>query len=223
MLKLMANLGYRESLVLWRHPGQLLQPLLFFVIIASLFPLAISPDPRLLMQIAPGVIWMAILFALILSFSHLFADDYLDGSLEQHIISCHPLSVWVLVKVLLHSLMIILPMLIFLPCLSLAYALSEAAIINLLLAMLLAVPSMCLLGALGASVILSLRNGTLLLALILLPLYVPILIFASAAVVHAQNQQSAAAELSLLAALLVLLSVLLPAATSYCLRTAAEA
>jgi len=219
---MLKHLFYREWLLLLRSPAQLFQPLLFFVVIVSLFPLAISPDPRILMQIGPGIIWMGILFALILSFSPLFAEDYQDGSLEQLVINCYPLSALVLVKVLVHSLMLGLPLMLLLPLMAFAYDLSTQAIVSLIMSLALALPSLCLVGALGASVVLALRNGTLLLALILLPLYVPILIFASAAVVHAQANQSAAAELALLGALLVLFLVLIPPATSYCLRTAVE-
>ena len=222
MIKLMANLFYREWLLLLRSPLHLIQPLLFFVVIVSLFPLAISPDPRILVQIGPGIIWIGILFALILSFAQLFAEDYHDGCLEQLVINCHPLSILVIAKVFVHSLMIGLPLILLLPLIAFAYDLSLPAILNLIASLALALPSLCLLGSLGASVILSLRNGTLLLSLILLPLYVPILIFASAAVMHAELNQSATAELALLGAILVLFMVLLPPATSYCLRTAVE-
>lgn len=223
MFKQWRHLFYREYLLAIRSPSEWLHPLLFFVVVVSLFPLAISPDPHLLTQIGPGIIWMATLFAAILSFSHLFLSDYQDGSLEQLILNIRPLSLVVLTKVGMHALLLGLPLIVLSPFLAVAYDLSPLAVINLVLSLLLGVPSLCLLGSMAASITLSLRNSSLLLALILLPLYVPILIFSSSAVMRAQLGQPAAAEFSMLAALFIFLIMLAPWVSSYCLKVAVEA
>jgi heme exporter protein B len=218
--KLIIKLLMREWKLALRSCSDLFYSLGFFIVIVSLFPMAISPDPELLKLVGPGIIWMAVLFASILSLPQLFNADFKDGNLEQYLLTVQPLSSLVIVKILVHGLFIGLPLLVLAPLLALFYQLSTQAIINLVLSLLLGIPSIYLLGAIGAAITIGLRNSALLLTFILLPLYVPILIFATSAVIHAQ--QSTHAEFALLGALFIFLLILAPLVTSYCLRLTAE-
>ncbi len=212
----------REFLLNVRDLSELLHPLIFFMVVVSLFPLAISPDPKLLASIGPGIIWMAVLFASILSFPNLFYHDYQDGSLEQSVLNIRPLSMIVLTKVLLHSALLGIPLLILSPVLAMGYHLDHSALIALMLSLLIGIPSLCLLGAIGSAITVSLNQSGILLALILLPLYVPILIFASSAVLRSERGESVNAELALLGAIFIFLLMLAPIVTSYCLKVAVE-
>ena len=217
---LAAVLG-RELRLASRRPADALGGLLFFVLVGSLFPLALGPDANLLQQIAPGVMWVAALLAVLLGQHRLFEGDWADGSLEQWLLVPQPLPLLVLVKVAAHWLLGVAPLLLVAPLLGWQYGLDGAVIAVLLASLALGTPSLYLLAALGAALTLGLR-GQLLLVLVVLPLSIPVLIFGSHAVAQAQQGLSAAPALNLLGALLCLVLLAGPWAIGAALRLALE-
>ncbi|SES20405.1 MULTISPECIES: heme exporter protein CcmB [Halopseudomonas] len=171
----------REWRLAWRRPGDLLNPLVFFALVVSLFPLAVGPEPTMLRSMAPGVIWVAALLATLLSLDGLFRSDYDDGSLEQWVLSPHPLALMVLVKVLHHWLLSGLAMVLLAPLFGLMLALPLSSLPVLVLTLLLGTPVLSLLGAVGAALTVGLKSGGVLLALLILPLYIPVLILGTGA------------------------------------------
>ena len=171
----------REWRLAWRRPGDLLNPLVFFALVVSLFPLAVGPEPSMLRSMAPGVIWVAALLATLLSLDGLFRSDYEDGSLEQWVLSPHPLALMVLVKVLHHWLLSGLAMVLLAPLFGLMLALPLSSLPVLVLTLLLGTPVLSLLGAVGAALTVGLKSGGVLLALLILPLYIPVLILGTGA------------------------------------------
>ena len=217
---LAAVLG-RELRLAARRPADALGGLLFFVLVGSLFPLALGPDANLLQQIAPGVMWVAALLAVLLGQHRLYEGDWADGSLEQWLLAPQPLPLLVLVKVAAHWLLGVAPMLLVAPLLGWQYGLDGAVIAVLLASLALGTPSLYLLAALGAALTLGLR-GQLLLVLVVLPLSIPVLIFGSHAVAQAQQGLSAAPSLNLLGAFLCLALLAGPWAIGAALRLALE-
>ena len=195
---------------------------LFFVIAAVLFPFGIGPEPNILARIAPGIVLATALLAALLSFDRLFNADYEDGSLDLLMLLPMPPSAVVLAKCLAHWLTTGLPLLIAAPLVAAMLRLDGAAYGVLMLAMALATPTISLIGALGAAIMVGARRGGVLLPLIVLPLTVPVLIFAAAAVDAASGGLSARPHLMLLAALLLFAAVLTPIAASAALRQAME-
>ena len=171
----------REWRLAWRRPGDLLTPLVCFAIVISLFPLAVGPEPSMLRIMAPGVIWVAALLATLLSLDGLFRSDYEDGSLEQWVLSAHPLTLMVLVKVAHHWLVSGLALVILAPLFGLMLALPPQVLPVLCLTLLLGTPVLSLLGAVGAALTVGLKGGGLLLALLIMPLYIPVLILGTGA------------------------------------------
>ncbi len=212
----------RDLLVALRRRSDVLTTLIFFVIVASLFPLATGPDAGLLRTMAPGVLWVGALLASMLALTRLFAADYADGTLEQILLAPQPLTLLVLAKVAAHWLTSGLPLVATAPLLALQFDLTTAALPILLLSLLLGTPVLSLIGAVGAALTLGLRGGGALLALLVLPLYVPVLIFGAGAVEASASGLGAGAHLSLLAALLLISLVLAPWATAAALRIAVE-
>jgi heme exporter protein B len=217
---LAAVLG-RELRLAARRPADALGGLLFFVLVGSLFPLALGPDANLLQQIAPGVMWVAALLAVLLGQHRLFEGDWADGSLEQWLLAPQPLPLLVLAKVAAHWLLGVAPLLLVAPLLGWQYGLDGAVIAVLLASLALGTPSLYLLAALGAALTLGLR-GQLLLVLVVLPLSIPVLIFGSHAVAQAQQGLSAAPALNLLGAFLCLALLAGPWAIGAALRLALE-
>ncbi|BBL24219.1 heme exporter protein CcmB [Comamonas sp. CMM01] len=217
---LAAVLG-RELRLASRRPADALGGLLFFVLVGSLFPLALGPDANLLQQIAPGVMWVAALLAVLLGQHRLFEGDWADGSLEQWLLAPQPLPLLVLAKVAAHWLLGVAPLLLVAPLLGWQYGLDGAVIAVLLASLALGTPSLYLLAALGAALTLGLR-GQLLLVLVVLPLSIPVLIFGSHAVAQAQQGLSAAPALNLLGAFLCLALLAGPWAIGAALRLALE-
>ena len=201
-----------------RAPSQWLNPLLFFVIAVSLFPLGIGPEPNTLREIAPGIIWVAALLAAMLAQDSLFRADFEDGSLEQILTSPHPISMIVAAKVLAHWFITGLPVIILSPVLAVLMSLSFEGWWALLLTLLLGTPILSLLGAVGAALVVSVKRGGVLLSLLVLPLCIPVLIFATAAVKTATVGLGIEGQLSLLAALLAFTVTLSPIAISGALR-----
>lgn len=217
----MLALLHRDLLLAARRPADALGPLVFFALVACLFPLAIGPDPALLAVLGPGVIWVAALLAMLLSQYRLFEADLADGSLEQAVLAPGGALAVVAAKTLTHWLSTGAPLVVAAPLLALQYDLAPTATGVLALALLIGTPALSLLGAFGAALTLGLR-GHVLLALIVLPLCVPTLIFGSGATAAAQQGLAAGPQLSLLGAALLVSLVTLPWATAAALRLAVE-
>jgi len=208
----------RDLTLAMRHRAEMINPLLFFVLVTSLFPLGIGADPKLLQAVGPGVIWVAALLAALLSLEGIFRSDFEDGTLEQFLLSSHPVSVLVLAKVLAHWLITGLPLLVVSPLLGVLLGLPGDAIWILLVTLALGTPVLSLIGAVGVALTVGLRKGGMILSLLVLPLYVPLLIFAASAVDTAAAGLPVTAHLSLISALLVLALSLSPLATAAALR-----
>lgn len=212
----------RDLLMVMRRKSEVLTALFFFVIVSSLFPLGIGPEPALLRKIAPGVLWVGALLATMLGLQRMFSADHADGTLEQMAISPTPLVLLVLGKVLAHWLVSGLPLVLIAPVLGLQFDLDASALGVLMLALLLGTPLLSLIGAIGAALTLGVRGGGVLLSLLVLPLYVPALIFGAGAVESHISGLGAGGHLSLLAALLTLAAFFAPWATTAALRIALE-
>ncbi|MCI0504534.1 MAG: heme exporter protein CcmB [Gammaproteobacteria bacterium] len=208
----------RDLTLAMRRKADVLTTLFFFLIVVSLFPLGVGPQMEMLRGIAPGVIWVAALLASMLSLGRLFSDDYQDGTLEQILLEPHPLSVLVLSKVLAHWLLSGLPLVIFSPLLAMQLGLDGEAIVLLLITLMLGTPALSLIGAVGAALTLGLRGGGVLISLLVLPLYIPILIFGAGAVESQNAGLGAQAHLSILGAFLMLTLVFAPISTATALR-----
>jgi len=208
----------RDLVLAYRRRSELANPLLFFILVTSLFPLGIGSDPNLIRAVGPGVIWVAALLAALLSLDGMFRSDFEDGSLEQFMLSAHPVSVLVLAKTIAHWLVTGLPLIVVSPLLGLLLSLPENAVGILLATLLLGTPFLSLIGAVGVALTVGLRKGGVILSLLVLPLYIPVLIFAADAVHTAAAGIPATAQLSFLAALLVGALALAPLATAASLR-----
>jgi heme exporter protein B len=212
----------RDLLTALRHRADLLTTLIFFAIVASLFPLGVGSETALLRLMGPGVVWVAALLASMLALTRMFASDYADGTLEQLALSPHPLTMLVLAKIAAHWLASGLPLVIIAPLLGLQFDLSADAQLVLLASLLLGTPTLSLIGAVGAALTLGVRGGGALLSLLVLPLYVPVLIFGAGAVEATAAGLGAGAHLSLLGALLLVALVFAPWATAVSVRIAVE-
>jgi heme exporter protein B len=222
LVSVMLALLRREFSVALRQKGEVLTPLVFFVVIASLFPLGVGPESALLMRMAPGVLWVSALLAAMLSLQRLFATDYADGSLEQMALSSTPLGLLVVAKALSHFLLSGLPLVLMAPVLGLQFGLEPRALGILMLTLLLGTPTLSLIGSVGAALTLGVRGAGVLLSLLILPLYIPVLIFGAGAVEADAAGLGFSGHLSLLAALLVLSVFFAPLATTTALRISLE-
>lgn len=220
MLKVAACIIRRDLLLTVRRQSDILNALLFFVIVAALFPLAMGPDKALLRSMAAGIIWVGALLASVLALGRLFAQDYADGTLEQMLLGAEPLPVIVLAKVAAHWLVSGLPLVLIAPLLALQFGLSAAKTGTLCLSLLLGTPVLSLVGAIGAGLTLGIRGGSVLTALLVLPLYMPVLIFGAGAV--DADAARIPAHLMLLAAALALALACAPWAIAAALRIALE-
>ena len=208
----------RDLTLAFRHRSEMFNPLLFFVLVTSLFPLGIGADPNLLQAVGPGIIWVAALLAALLSLDGVFRSDFDDGTLEQFLLSSHPVSVLVLAKVFAHWLITGLPLLVVSPLIGVLLGLPGDGITILLITLALGTPVLSLIGAVGVALTVGLRKGGMILSLLVLPLYVPVLIFAANAVETAAAGLPVTAHLLLISALLVLSLSLAPLATAAALR-----
>ena len=222
MLNAFYHLLIRDLRLALRNRHELANPLIFFVLVVSLFPLAVTPTSEALRAMAPGVIWVSALLAVLLSLDRLFKQDYEDGSLDQLMLSPNPLMILVLAKVLAHWLLTGLPLVIIAPLLGLFMSLPASAVEVLIYSLLLGTPVLSLVGAIGVSLTVSVNQGGVLLSLIILPLYIPILIFGANAVDVAADGLSVRGQLLFLAAVLALALSLAPLATSVALRITAS-
>jgi heme exporter protein B len=212
----------REIALAMRQKGEVLTPLVFFVVIASLFPLGVGPESALLLRMAPGVLWVSALLAAMLSLQRLFAMDYADGSLEQMALSATPLGLLVVTKALSHFLLSGLPLVLMAPVLGLQFGMEGRSLGILMLTLLLGTPTLSLIGSIGAALTLGVRGAGVLLSLLILPLYIPVLIFGAGAVEADVAGLGIGGHLSLLSALLVLSVFFAPLATTAALKISLE-
>lgn len=201
-----------------RSRAELVQALMFLVIVVSLFPLAVGPESALLKRIAPGVVWVAALLSVLLTLPRMFAADYADGTLEQLVMSPYPLPLIAAGKMLAHWLMSGLPLTLIAPLLGLQFGLEAHELVVLVAGLMLGTPILSMIGAIGAALTLGVRGGSILMALLVLPLYVPVLIFGSGAVEQAMTSIDYSANLSLLGAGLLFGALAIPFAVASALR-----
>ncbi|CAI1056384.1 heme exporter protein CcmB [Serratia grimesii] len=208
----------RELKIAFRKGSEIVNPLWFFLIVITLFPLGIGPEPQLLTRISPGIIWVAALLAALLSLERLFRDDFLDGSLEQLLLLPTPLPMTVLGKVCAHWVVTGLPLLILSPLVALLLSLDMNTWQAVALTLLLGTPTLSLIGSIGVALTVGLRKGGVLLSLLVLPLYIPVLIFSTAAIDAASMGMPIDGYLAILGAMLAGSITLVPFATAAALR-----
>ena len=213
---------WRELLVAMRRRSDVATALLFFVIVASLFPLGVGAEPNKLRAIAPGVIWVSALLSSMLSLNRLFAADHADGTLEQMVLGAAPLGVTAAAKALAHWLVSGFPMVAIAPLLALQYDLEPSLYGILALSLLLGTPVLSLIGGIGAALTLGVRGGGVLLALLVLPLYVPVLVMGAGAVEMASAGLGGLGQLLILGAMLIVAAAFAPWATAAALRISSE-
>ncbi len=212
----------RDLTLAWKGRVDVLSTLFFFLIVVSLFPLGIGPETHLLRLIAPGVVWVAALLASMLSLGRLFANDYQDGTLEQLLLTPQPLYLVVLGKVLALWLVSGVPLTLLSPVLGIQFGLSRNTLFVLVVSLLLGTPVLALIGSIGAALTLGLRGGGLLISILVLPLYIPVLIFGAGAVDASIMGSGVQGSLSFLGTLLVLSLVFAPWAAAAALRISLE-
>jgi len=222
MLSTLKCIVMRDLTLAMRHRSDVLTTVFFFIIVVSLFPLGVGPEAALLKEMAAGVVWVAALLASMLSLTRLFADDYNDGTLEQLLMVPQPLSLIVFGKVLAHWIISGLPLVLMSPLLGLQFGLEGDELIMLMVTLLIGTPVLSLLGAIGAALTLGLRGGGVLVSLLVLPLYIPVLIFGAGAVTASAAGMGADGHLSLMGAILLLALVLAPWASAAALRISVE-
>lgn len=212
----------RDLLLAFRRKADVLTTLVFFVMVVSLFPLGVGPEPDMLRKMAPGVVWVAALLSSMLSLNRMFAADHADGTLEQMLLVPQSLSVLVLGKMLAHWVVSGLPLVLLAPVLGLQFDMNGAALGVLMLGLSLGTPVLSMLGAVGAALTLGLRGGGVLVSLLVLPLCIPVLIFGAGAVEAVNSGLSAAANLSLMGAIALLALVFTPWVAAQALRISME-
>ncbi|WGE75367.1 heme exporter protein CcmB [Actinobacillus equuli] len=212
------NIIQRELTIAFRKPAEILNPLWFFLIVITLFPLLMGPNPELLGKIAPGVAWVAALLSALLSFERLFRDDYLDGSLEQLMLLPVGLPQVALAKVIAHWLLTGLPLILLSPVAAILLSLETQVWWALVLTLLLGTPILSCLGAIGVALTVGLRKGGTLLSLLILPLFLPVLIFAAAVLEAATLNMGYSGQLAIIGAILALTLTFSPFAIVGALR-----
>ena len=217
----MVTLGHfiqRELCLLARQKADWLNPVLFFIIVLSLFPLGVGPEPNLLQLMAPGIVWIAALLSVLLAAERLFKDDFRNGVIEQLVAARQPLLSFVLAKLVTNWLSTGLPLVLLSPLVALLLNLQTAAFIAMLLTLLLGTPLLSLLSVMGAALTVSADKGGILLALLILPLYIPLLIFASAAMEAASMALPYHGQLAIMLAMLLFALALVPLAVLSALK-----
>ena len=212
----------RDLLLVMRRKSEVLTILFFFMIVTSLFPLGIGADTALLRKIAPGVIWVAALLSTMLGLQRLFVSDFADGTLEQMALSPTPLGLLVGGKITAHWLVCGLPLVLLAPVIGIQFDLDTSTLGVLILALLIGTPILSLIGAIGAALTLGVRGGGVLLSLLVLPLYIPVLIFGAGAVYAQSVGLDTTGHFSVLGALLALSLFFAPWATTAAVRIAIE-
>ncbi len=223
MFKTFLAIVRRDVTLAMRRRTDVLTTLFFFIIVVSLFPLGVGSEKETLRQLGPGVVWVAALLASMLALERLFESDYRDGALEQMLLTPQPLSILVIGKVFAHWLLTGLPVVLIAPLICMQYHLSETAMWVMMLSLLVGTPILSLIGAIGAALTLGLRGGGILLSLLVLPLYIPVLVYGSGAVtVSAIDLADVQPYFHLLIAFLILSLVLSPLAAAAALRISSE-
>ena len=216
------NAARRDLLLAARRRSEVVTALFFFVVVVTLFPLGIGPEPELLRRIAPGVLWVAALLATLLGLPRLFAADHADGTLEQMALSPQSFVLLIVGKIAAHWLLCGLPLVLMAPLLGLQFDLDTGTLQVLVIALLIGTPVLSLIGAVGAALTLGVRGGGALLALLVLPLFIPTLVFGAGAVEAHAAGLGAGPQLSILGALLVITVFFAPWAATVALRIALE-
>ncbi len=210
LIKAFVAIIRRDLILAVRRRAEIVNPLFFFILVVTLFPLGIGAQAKLLQAMAPGVIWVSALLAAMLSLDSLFRSDFDDGSLEQMLLSPYPVAVLVLGKIVAHWLVTGLPLILIAPLLAVFLGLPDAAMGTLVKTLVLGTPVLSLIGAIGVALTVGLRRGGMILSLLVLPLYIPVLIFASNAVDMAAMGLPVSAQINILMAILFLALVLAP-------------
>ena len=213
---------HRDLLLVMRRKSEVLTALFFFVVVTSLFPLGIGADAALLRKIAPGVIWVAALLATLLGMHRMFAVDYADGTLEQMVLSPQPLVLLVAGKIIAHWLVCGLPLVMLAPIIGIQFDLDASSLYVLMGALLLGTPVLSLLGSIGAALTLGVRGGSVLMSLLILPLYIPVLIFGAGAVYANSVGLDTSGHFSLLGAILILALAFVPWVSALAVKIAIE-
>ena len=208
----------RDARLAVRSKGEVVQALAFFVVVVSLFPLAIGPESALLKRIAPGVVWVAALLSVLLTLPRILANDHADGTLEQLALSVYPLPLIVAGKIVAHWLITGLPLALLSPVLGLQFGLESRELAVMFASLMLGTPVLSLVGSIGAALTLGVRGGSILLALLVLPLYIPVLIFGAGAVEQSMAGIDVSANLSLLGAILLLGGLVVPFAVAVAVK-----
>jgi heme exporter protein B len=205
---------HREFKSAWQQRSEIIHPLVFFVLVMLLFPLALGSDPQLLSMLAPGIVWVDVLLAIFLGFSRLFQEDYDNGTLEQWLLSPHSFTGLVMSKVFAHWVLTVLPLIVIAPLLAMMLGLPLKAYMAMEMSLLLGTPLLVLLGSVGSALTVSIKSSGVLLALLIFPWFIPVLIFGSNIIISATIDISYSGQLALLAALLVFGIMTLPWAIS---------
>ena len=222
MLKALNCIIRRDLLLAFRRRSDVLTTLFFFVIVATLFPLGVGPEATLLRTMAPGILWVAALLASMLALGRLFSMDYEDGTLEQMLLAAEPLTVIVIGKVIAHWLVSGLPLVLLAPLLAVQFDLPRESVAVLFFSLLIGTPVLSLIGSIGAALTLGVRGGGVLVSLLVLPLYIPVLIFGAGAVGAEASGLGSSAHLLLLGGVLAGAAALAPWATAAALRVSLE-
>ena len=212
----------RDLKMALRNPSSFLNPLMFFVISISLFPIAISPESQTLSSIAPGIIWVITMLSVLLSLNSLFHYDHDSGVLEQMVISHHSLPLILLAKTSAHWILSGLPIIVLSPFLGMALFINTEGIYILILTLIIATPCLSLIGSIGASLVVGIKNSGMLLSLLILPLYIPILIFATSAVSQSQSNLPIDGQLYFLGFILILSLLITPFLSALSLKISLE-
>ena len=212
----------RDLKMALRNPSSFLNPLMFFVISISLFPIAISPEAQTLSSIAPGIIWVITMLSVLLSLNSLFHYDYDSGVLEQMVISHHSLPLNLLAKTLSQWILSGRPIIILSPFLGMALFINTEGIYILVLTLIIATPCLSLIGSIGASLVVGIKNSGMLLSLLILPLFIPILIFATSAVSQSQSNLPIDGQLYFLGFILILSLLITPFLSALSLKISLE-
>lgn len=218
----MFALAWRDILLAWKRPGDVLNPLFFFAMVCTLFPLAVGPSAEQLTFSGPGVVWVAALLATLLSLNSLFVGDFEDGSLDQLLLSPQPLPLLVIGKTLAHWLTSGLPLVLVSPLLAMTYRMPESVMGVLMLTLFLGTVILSLLGSVGAALTVGLNRGTALLSLLILPLAMPVLLLGANTVSLAAGNEMYSTGIWALGAYAVLSISLAPFATAAALRISNE-
>lgn len=218
MSSLYTGVFKRDLTLAFRQKAELLQPLMFLVLVVSLFPIGVGPAPEILQVIGPGVIWVAAILSSLLGMERLFRDDFNDGSLEQLMLSGLNLNLVVAVKITVHWLVSAVPLLLLSPLLSMFLHMTVDMYIALLMTLLLGTPLISMIGAIAVGLTVGVSRGGVLLALLLIPIFIPLLIFATSAVDSAALQLPYFSQLAIIAAMLLLAVAFSPFAIAYSLK-----